>query len=103
MKKKITKKGYRVLALVWVLAAASMAVAFVRRLPQFSLPLFLLAALSVLIAANFWQSFRRTPEETVPDLFSTPPRFSDNPVLFDDIPDAHTKPFNKNSEENTHE
>ena len=54
-------------------------------------------------SANFWQSFRRTPEETVPDLFSAPPRFSDNPVLFDDIPDTHTKPFNKNSEENTHE
>ena len=33
MNKKIPKKGYRVLAIVWTLAAASMAVAVVRRLP----------------------------------------------------------------------
>ena len=103
MRKKIPKSGYRVLAIVWTLAAASMAVAFVRRLPQFNLPLFLLLALSVLTAANFWQSHRRTPEEAPPDLFSTPPRFADNPVLFDDIPEPCAKPFHKDSEENTHE
>ena len=103
MKKRITKKGYRVLAIVWTLAAASMAVAFVRRLPQFNLLLFLLLALSVLTAGNFWQAHRRTPEDAPPDLFSTPPRFAENPVLFDDIPETHTQPFQKDSEENTHE
>ena len=41
MKKQITKKGYRVLAIVWSMAAASMAGACVRRLAEFNL-LFLL-------------------------------------------------------------
>ena len=99
MKKKITKKGYRVLAVVWTLAAATMAVAFVRRLAQFSLPL---TALSILAANNFWQSYRRTPEETVRDPFSSPPKFSGDPVLFDDDPPRFDH-LNKDSEENTHE
>ena len=87
MKKEITKKGYRTLAIVWTLAAAAMAVAFVRRLAEFSLPLLLLLALSVLVAANFWKSYQRTPEKTCPDPFDTPPKFADNPILFDDDPD----------------
>ena len=94
MKKKITKKGYRVLAVVWTLAAASMAVAFVRRLA--------LTALSILAANNFWQSYRRTPEETAGDPFASPPKFSGDPVLFDDDPPRFDH-LNKDSEENTHE
>ena len=102
MKKMIPKKGYRVLAVVWTLAAASMAVAFVRRLAQFSLPLLALTALSILVANNFWQSYRRTPEETVRDPFASPPKFSGDPVLFDDDPPRFDH-LNKDSEENTHE
>lgn len=102
MKKKITKKGYRVLAVVWTLAAASMAVAFVRRLAQFSLPLLALTALSILVANNFWQSYRRAPDEAAGDPFSSPPKFSGDPVLFDDDPPRFDH-LNKDSEENTHE
>lgn len=102
MKKNITRKGCRTLAIVWTLAAASMAVAFVRRLAQFSLPLLALTALSILAANNFWQSYRRTPEETVRDPFSSPPKFSGDPVLFDDDPPRFDH-LNKDSEENTHE
>ena len=60
--KRIDKKGYRVLAVVWTLAAASMAVAFVRRLAEFNLLLLLLLALSTLTASNFWKAYRRAPE-----------------------------------------
>lgn len=96
MGKKITKKGYRVLAIVWTLASASIAVAFVRRLSAgFSLPLLLLLALSILTAASFWKSFRRTGAGTSSDPFAHPPRFSSNPVLFPDDPVQ-----SKNSEEN---
>ncbi len=66
MKKQITKKGYRVLAIVWTIAAASMAVAFVRRLAEFNLLLLLLLVLSLLTASNFWRAYRRTPEEDGP-------------------------------------
>lgn len=96
MKKQITKKGYRVLAIVWTLAAASIAVAFVRRLAEFNLMLLLLLALSGLTAANFWKTYHRVPEEAGPDLFDTPPKFADNPELFDDDP-------NQDSEEKNHE
>ncbi len=99
MKKKISKKGYRVLAVVWTLAAASMAVAFVRRLAEFNLLLLLLLVLSTLTAASFWKSYRMTPEEKGVGPFAAPPRFSDHPVLFDDDP-PHT---NQDSEENDHE
>ena len=102
MKKKITRKGYRVLAVVWTLAAASMAVAFVRRLAQFSLPLLALTALSILTAAHFWQSYRRTPEDAAGDPFASTPKFADDPVLFDDDPPRAGR-LNKDSEENTHE
>ncbi len=104
MKKKITKKGYRVLAIVWTLAAASMSVAFVRRLAEFNLPLLALTALSILVAANFWKSYRRTPEQAQAprSLFDSPPKFSGDPVLFDDDPPCFDHP-NKDSEENTHE
>ena len=62
MKKKIPRKGYRTLALVWMLAAAAMAVAVVRRLPDLSpMPLFLLVV-SLLIAVNFWKTYKRAPE-----------------------------------------
>ena len=97
-KKEITKKGYRVLAVVWTLAAASMATAFVRRLAEFNLFLLLMMALSTLIAANMWKTYQKTPEEIVLDPFDAPPKFADDPVLFDDDPPQH-----KNSEENNHE
>jgi hypothetical protein len=66
------------------------------------LPLLALTALSILAANNFWQSYRRTPEETVRDPFSSPPKFSGDPVLFDDDPPRFDH-LNKDSEENTHE
>jgi len=96
MKKQITKKGYRLLAVLWTLAAASMAVAFVRRLAEFNLLLLFLLVLSTLTAAGFWKSCRMAPEE---DPFAAPPRFSEHPVLFDDDP-PHT---NQDSEENDYE
>ena len=98
-KKTITRKGYRMLAIVWTLAAASMAVAFVRRLAEFNLFLLLMAVLSTLLAANFWKSWRNTPPEEVSlDPFDAPPEFADNPVLFDDDPPQHN-----DSEENDNE
>lgn len=97
MKKKIPKSGYRVLAIVWTLAAAAMAVAFVRRLAEFNLLLLLLLVLSILTASNYWKIYRKTPGETDRDFLRTPPKFSSSPVLFDD------DPKNKDSEENPHE
>lgn len=104
MKKKIPKSGYRVLAIVWTLAAASMAVAFVRRLAEFNLFLLLLLILSTLTAANFWKAYRNTPGEAfpAPDLFTDPPKFADDPVLFDGDPPSAALP-NKDSEENDNE
>lgn len=100
MRKKIPKSGYRVLAIVWTLAAASMAVAFVRRLAEFNLLLLLLLVLSTLTASNFWKTYRKTPGEAKRDPFQTPPRFSSNPQLFDDDPVPLNRK-NKDSEENT--
>ncbi len=97
MRKKIPKGGYRVLAIVWTLAAAAMAVAFVRRLAEFNLLLLLLLVLSVLTASNYWKLYRKTPGETARDFLRTPPRFSGRPVLFDSDPQTN------DSEENTHE
>lgn len=102
MKKQITKKGYRVLAIVWTLAAASMAVAFVRRLAEFNLFLLLLLILSGLTAANFWKTYHRIPAEPGRDPFEAPPKFTDDPVLFDDDPPGPGH-LNKDSEETTHE
>lgn len=97
-KKKITRKGYRMLAVVWTLAAASMAVAFTRRLAEFNLFLLLMTVLSTLTAANMWKTYQKTPEEIVLGPFDTPPVFGDDPVLFDDDPPQH-----QNSEEKDHE
>ena len=63
MNKKISKKGYRVLAIVWTLAAASMAVAVVRRLPELNMAWLLLLAASAVAARSFWKTYRRTPED----------------------------------------
>ena len=62
MKRKTTRRGYRVLAIVWTLASASMAVAVVRRLPNLSIPSLCLLAASILAASSFWMSYKRTPE-----------------------------------------
>ena len=87
MKKNITRKGCRTLAIVWTLAAASMAVAFVRRLAEFNLFLLLMLVLSVFTAAGFWRTWRGMEEEAPRD-----------PVLFDDDP-----PQPNDSEENDNE
>ncbi len=50
MKKNISRRGYRVLAIVWTLAAASMAVAVVRRLPELNMVHLLLLAASAVAA-----------------------------------------------------
>ena len=97
-KKEITRKGYRVLAIVWTLAAAAMAVAFVRRLAEFNLFLLLMTVLSTLLAASFWKSWRNTPEKALLDPFDAPPEFADNPVLFDDDPPQHHDSEEKDNE-----
>lgn len=114
MKKNIPRKGYRVLSIVWTLAAAAMAVAVVRRLPGINLLLLALLILSTLTAASFWKTYRSTPEAGAGP-FDAPPKFADDPVLFDDAPppvgsqlfadsgpNLTTTP-NKDSEENNHE
>ena len=63
MKKNIYRKGYRVLAIVWTLAAASMAVAVVRRLPELNMVHLLLLAASAVAAMSFWKTYKRTPED----------------------------------------
>ena len=65
MRKKqgVTKKQYKILAMVWMLAAAAMAVAFMRRLAEFNLVLLLLLVLSLLLATGFWKSYKTAPEE----------------------------------------
>ena len=61
--KKITKKQYKTLAIIWMLAAAAMAAAFLRRLAEFNLLLLLLLVMSLLFATNFWKSYKTAPEE----------------------------------------
>ena len=60
MDKKIPRKGYKVLAVIWTLAAASMAVAVARRLPALNVPLFGLFVVSLLAASSFWKTYRNT-------------------------------------------
>ena len=62
-KKNTTKKQYKILAMVWMLAAAAMAVAFIRRLAEFNLLLLLMLVLSLLLATGFWKSYKNAPEE----------------------------------------
>ena len=62
-KKNPTKKQYKILAMVWMLAAAAMAVAFIRRLAEFNLVLLLMLVLSLLLATGFWKSYKNAPEE----------------------------------------
>ncbi len=111
-KKDLTPRQYRVLAIIWTLAAAAIAVAFVRRLAEFNLLLLLLLALSTLTAANFWKAYGKTQNAGTVERnpFAEPPVFSDNPELFDDPPppvgsqlSADGKPActpNQDSEEN---
>lgn len=114
MKKEIPRKGYRVLAIVWTLAASAIAVAVVRWLPRFNLLLLALLVLSILTAASFWRTYHNTPEEGSGP-FDAPPEFADDPELFDDAPPpigsqlfADSEPNltqtpNKDSEENNNE
>ena len=62
-KKPMTKKQYKILSMIWMLAAAAMAVAFVRRIAEFNLLLLLLLVLSLLLATGFWKSYKTAPEE----------------------------------------
>lgn len=62
-KKNTTKKQYKILAMVWMLAAAAMAVAFIRRLAEFNLILLLMLVLSLLLATGFWKSYKTAPDE----------------------------------------
>ena len=58
MFKKPSAKQYRILAVIWALAAASMAVSVVRRLPQLSPLHLLLMAVSLFVAASSWKSWK---------------------------------------------
>ena len=62
-KKPMTKKQYKILSMVWMLAAAAMAVAFVRRIAEFNLFFLLLLVLSLLLSTGFWKSYKSAPEE----------------------------------------
>ena len=62
-KKQMTKKQYKILSMVWMLAAAAMAVAFVRRIAEFNLFFLLLLVLSLLLGTRFWTSYKSAPEE----------------------------------------
>ena len=66
-KKQMTKKQYKVLSMVWMLAAAAMAVAFVRRIAEFNLFFLLLLVLSLLLSTGFWKSYKTAPEEGEPN------------------------------------
>lgn len=67
MKRKISKRAYRVLAIVWALAAASMAVAAIRQLPALSPPTLLLLVASLVAATSFWKTYKTTPDVDKPD------------------------------------
>ena len=62
-KKQMTKKQYKMLAMIWMLAAAAMAVAFIRRIAEFNLLLLLLMVVSLLLATGFWKSYKNAPED----------------------------------------
>ena len=62
-KKQITKKQYKILAMIWMLASAAVAVAFVRRIAEFNLVLLLLLVVSLLLGTGFWKSYKTAPEE----------------------------------------
>ena len=62
-KKQMTKKQYKILAMIWMLAAAAIAVAFIRRIAEFNLVLLLLLVLSLLLGTGFWKSYKTAPEE----------------------------------------
>ena len=62
-KKQMTKKQYKMLSMVWMLAAAAMAVAFIRRIAEFNLVLLLMLVLSLLLATGFWKSYKNAPED----------------------------------------
>lgn len=62
-KKNPTKKQYKILAIVWMLAAAAMAAAFVRRIAEFNVFLLLMLVLSLVLATGFWKSYKSAPEE----------------------------------------
>ena len=63
-KKQTTKKQYKILSMVWMLAAAAVAVAFIRRISyDFNLVLLLMLVLSLLLATGFWKSYKTAPED----------------------------------------
>ena len=62
-KRQMTKKQYKMLSMIWMLAAAAMAVAFVQRIAEFNLVVLLLLVLSLLLATGFWKSYKTAPEE----------------------------------------
>ena len=62
-KKPMTKKQYKILSMIWMLAATAMAVAFIRRIAEFNLVLLLLLVISLLLATGFWKSYKTAPEE----------------------------------------
>ena len=61
--KQTSKKQYKILAMVWMLAAAAVAVAFMRRIAEFNLVLLLMLVLSLLLATGFWKSYKTAPDE----------------------------------------
>ena len=66
MKKK-TKKNYGVLAIVWTLAAISMAAGVVRQLPHINALNFAILALSVAAASIWWSAYLRAAKAEQPN------------------------------------
>ena len=62
-KKNTTKNQYKILSMVWMLAAAAIAVAFIRRIAEFNLVLLLMLVLCLLLATGFWKSYKTAPED----------------------------------------
>lgn len=58
MFKKPVGKQYRTLAIVWALAAAAMAVAVIRSLPEVAPMHLLLLALSLFVAVGSWKTWK---------------------------------------------
>lgn len=78
MFKKPTGKQYRVLAIVWALASAAMAVTIVRRLPQVHPMYLLLLAVSLFISVSSWKTWKLCQQNEKENKFNQNSEEKDN-------------------------